>query len=427
MTEMLHSSDFARGASAPEYRDARVWPTRANPVLAWLANETCGECQLENIFFDLCRRLETEGVPISRASVFLRIDHPQWSAFHVLWCHGMNQPKVVLSSHGTTGEDPFREAALGKLDSKGREFRLRHHDGFDAGKNKGLWECMQREGLADYVAWPLQFSLGKRHLISFATSKSYGFSDDDLLDLAELLPVLASIMEIRLKDRLARDLLDIYLGPHAGEAILAGATRRGDGVTVEAAVMVMDLRGFTSICEQWPRDDLIAMLNDYFDAVSDPIERHGGEILKFMGDGLLAIFPGNAAAASKAVVDICKAMTELNGIRETRGARALQFGVGVNYGDVMYGNIGSRNRLDFTVIGPTVNVAARLEELTKTVGHTVLFSGAFVAKAGECSGLECLGECGLRGVERPVQVYGFCPSSDATVLSVQPEAQILWA
>jgi adenylate cyclase len=182
---------------------------------------------------------------------------------------------------------------------------------------------------------------------------------------------------------------------------------------VEAAVIVVDLRGFTSICEQWPRDDVIAMLNDYFDVVSEPIERYGGEILKFMGDGLLAIFPCDAAGASRAVADMCAAMASLNTIRQARGAGALDFGVGVNYGDVVYGNIGSRKRLDFTVIGQAVNVAARLEALTKLLGRNALFSGTFAAKAGTGAKLEYLGEFGLRGIRRPIEVCGFAePSSE---------------
>lgn len=278
-----------------------------------------------------------------------------------------------------------------------------------------LIECLRRELLTDYVAWPLPFTQGKCNLIYFATDRPCGFRDDDLLSLSELIPVLSSVLEVRVKNRLAHDLLETYVGSHAGEAILGGATKRGDCVTVEAAVMVVDLRGFTSICEQWPRDDVIAMLNDYFDAVSEPIERYGGEILKFMGDGLLAIFPCDAAGASRAVADMCAAMASLNAIRQARGAGALDFGVGVNYGDVVYGNIGSRKRLDFTVIGQAVNVAARLEALTKRVGRNAAFSAVFAAKVGTGAKLEHLGEFCLRGICRPIAVYGFAEPSREVV------------
>ena len=257
--------------------------------------------------------------------------------------------------------------------------------------------------------WPgrSRFTLGKRHFITFATDRPGGFRDDELAQLSELLPVLATVVDLRLKNRLARLLLDTYVGPHAGEAILGGATTRGSGFTVEAAIVVVDMRGFTSISDLWPRDDVIALLNDYFDALSEPIEKHGGEILKFMGDGLLAIFPRDAGAAIRAVADICRSMAALNLVRKAAGRVPLGYGVGVNFGDVMYGNIGSKTRLDFTVIGPAVNVASRLETLTKTVEPHVLFSAAFVARVGCQAMLKPLGTFPLHGVVQPLEVYAF--------------------
>jgi adenylate cyclase len=266
---------------------------------------------------------------------------------------------------------------------------------------------LSAEGLTDYVAWPLRFTLGKRHLVSFSSSQPDGFADIDLRRLAELLPALSSVVEIRVKNRLARDLLDTYVGPHAGEAILAGAIHRGSGFTVEAAVIIVDLRGFTTISDLWPRDDVIALLNEYFDALAEPIERHGGEILKFMGDGLLAIFPGDAPAAFHAVEDICLCLARLNANRAADGRPPLEFAVGCNYGDVMYGNIGSRKRLDFTVIGPAVNIAARLETLTKELNRKALFSAAFIAKASCGRRVQLCGRFPLRGVGEPIEVFSF--------------------
>jgi adenylate cyclase len=391
-------------------QDLRLWPTRPNPALAWLANATCGERHLDNIFFELCRKLQAQNVPITRASVFLQIDHPQWCALQVLWRHGMNEPKLVLSCFGERSADLFYERSHAAISAGDRTFRVRLEEIPESDDERKLRQCLRREFLTDYIACPLPFTLGKCNLVYFATDRPCGFCDDDLLSLSELIPVLSSVLEVRMKNRLAHDLLDTYVGPQASEAILAGATKRGDCMTVEAAVIVVDLRGFTTICEQWPRDDVIAMLNDYFDAISEPIERYGGEILKFMGDGLLAVFPSDAPAAGRAVADMCKAMASLNAIREGRGRGALDFGVGVNYGDVTYGNIGSRKRLDFTVIGSAVNVAARLEALTKLLGRNALFSGAFAAKAGDGAELQYLGDFCLRGISRPIAVFGFAAS-----------------
>src|SRR6201996_3614405 len=204
-------------------------------------------------------------------------------------------------------------------------------------------------------------TLVKRHAVAFSTDRPGGFDEAHIAALSELLPILALVSEIRMKNRLARTLLETYVGSQAGELIRAGATRRGSGTTVRAAILICDLRDFTRISDSWPRDDVIGLLNDYFDAMSEPIVQHGGEILKFIGDGLLAIFPLDRPSACAnllhAVSEARKAMAALNERNNANGGAPLNFGIGVHVGDVMYGNIGSRARLDFTVIGPAVNMA----------------------------------------------------------------------
>ncbi len=210
---------------------------------------------------------------------------------------------------------------------------------------------------------------------------------------------------------MARTLLQTYVGPHASEQILSGVTTRGSGATVGAAIMICDLRDFTAISDLWPRDDVIHLLNDYFDAMSDPIEHYGGEILKFMGDGLLAIFPLSKETACADLLQAIREgqalMAELNEQHARTGREPLRYGVGVHVGDVMYGNIGSRRRLDFTVIGPAVNIASRLESLTKEVKRPVLLSRAFVEMAGCAEDMDSLGTFPLRGLGEPVDVFAF--------------------
>ncbi len=384
-----------------------AWPRRRTAVLDWLVNETGEQRFLDNIFVELCQRLQEHGVPLVRAGMFLETNHPQWLGVRVAWRPGLKQADLQTIKYGARESEDYLQSPARYIREGGSEVRGRL-DRTDAADDPfPLFGELRREGVTDYVAWPFLFTLDKRHFITFATDRAGGFAEDDVDLLRELLPVLASVTEVRLKNRFARLLLDTYVGPHAGEAILAGATTRGSGFTVEAAIVVVDLRGFTSISDMWPRDDVIALLNDYFDALSEPIERHGGEILKFMGDGLLAIFPDDASAAIHAVADICRAMAALNVAREARGLDALGYGVGVNFGDVMYGNIGSKTRLDFTVIGPAVNVASRLETLTKEMKPNVLFSAAFVAKAS-CGGLlRPVGTFPLRGVGQPLDVFAF--------------------
>jgi adenylate cyclase len=270
---------------------------------------------------------------------------------------------------------------------------------------------MRAKGLTDYVAWPLYHTLGKRHIVTFATDRPGGFDDAHIASLKRLLPVLALVSEIRMKNRLARTLLETYVGTHAGELILAGATRRGTGTTVRAAIMICDLRDFTRISDNWPRDDVIDLLNDYFDAISEPVARHGGEILKFMGDGLLAIFPLSEPSACAnllhAVTEARQAMAALNEKNNGSGRAPLNFGIGLHVGDVMYGNIGSRTRLDFTVIGPAVNMASRLETLTKQFGKPVLLSRAFADFVERDFALEHVGEHSVRGFSDPIELFAY--------------------
>ncbi len=391
--------------------DEGRWPRRRTAILDWLVGETRGERFLDNILAQCCQRLRGAGVPVARATLHLRTDHPQWLGARILWRTGMAEAEIRPTEYGVIETDQFRDSPISAILGGADRIRERLDGPGDALAAYPVIDDLRREGLTDYVVWPLDHTLGKRHVISFAADRPGGFSDEDLTLLADLLPALALVTEIRLKNRLARTLLETYVGPHASEHILNGSTRRGSGVTVGAAILVCDLRGFTAISELWPRDDVIALLNDYFDAMSTPIERHGGEILKFIGDGLLAIFPladpGACDGLLRAVTEAREAMTVLNQGRAGRGLAALGYGIGVHAGDVMYGNIGSRTRLDFTVIGPAVNVAARLESLTKQVGHDALFSRDFVARLEDGARLGRLGSFPLHGVGAPVEVFGF--------------------
>jgi adenylate cyclase len=384
-------------------------PVVQDSASRWLLGDTCQERFLDRIFDTLCRKLCSQGMPIARAAVLLQIDHPQWLGLRVLWRPDMDEPDLRLRDESCAACDSDEEryaASLGDFEM------MRVHLADNAGDDD-LHPFLRRlrdQRFTDYVAWPLHFTLGKRHFISFASKRSGGFQPREIAYLAELIPALTCVMEIRVKNRLVRTLLCAYIGNHSGDAVLAGALHRGNGMTVEAAILVADLRHFTTLSDCCPRDEVLALLNDYFDTLSDPIERNGGEILKFMGDGVLAIFPQNASAAFRAVREICLSMTRLNSERTANGRAPLEFGIGANYGDVMYGNIGTRKRLDFTVIGPAVNVATRLEALTKQMRRRALFSGAFVEKADAGRCLHSCGKVALRGVGAPVEIFSFADS-----------------
>ncbi|HTO65780.1 MAG TPA: adenylate/guanylate cyclase domain-containing protein [Bradyrhizobium sp.] len=380
-------------------------------VMHWLTNDTRDQRFIDNIFAELCVRLQRAGIPVTRATLHLLIYHPQWLGARIMWADGMREAEIARVDYDVRERSEFIGSPASEIHDGATEVREKLEGDPASGRKHALYDELRANGLTDYVAWPMYHTLGKRHIVTFATDRVGGFDDAHIAGLKKLLPTLALVSEIRMKNRLARTLLETYVGSHAGELILAGATRRGSGTTVRAAIMICDLRDFTRISDNWPRDDVIELLNDYFDAISEPVARHGGEILKFMGDGLLAIFPLTQPSACAnllhAVTEARQAMAALNERNGGIGREPLNYGVGVHVGDVMYGNIGSRSRLDFTVIGPAVNMASRLEAFTKQLGRKVLLSRAFADLVKGDFDLERVGEYPVRGFSDPIELFAY--------------------
>jgi adenylate cyclase len=387
-----------------------VWPIRRRRILDWLVNETRGERFIDNILMEMCEKLLAAGVPVTRSSLHFRTNHPQWIGARILWAEGMKEAKINTFAYGVENTPQYLNSPVNEIHNGANEVRKNLEDLWE-GDDNPFYHELRDEGYSEYIAWPIDHTFDKRHVVTFSTNRPGGFTGEHLDFLRDLLPALTLVSEIRLKNIMARTLLQTYVGPHASEQILSGVITRGSGTTVGAAIMICDLRDFTAISDLWPRDDVIQLLNDYFDAMSDPIERHGGEILKFMGDGLLAIFPLSKPSACEdlltAIREGQEAMAQLNEQHKRLGREPLRYGVGVHVGDVMYGNIGSRRRLDFTVIGPAVNVASRLESLTKEVKRPVLLSRAFVEMATCSQEMDSLGSFPLRGLGEPVDVFAF--------------------
>jgi adenylate cyclase len=218
---------------------------------------------------------------------------------------------------------------------------------------------MDEEGISDYLILPLPFSDRAHYRVSFATKAAGGFTDDQLTRLAELVPTLASVVEILSVRRIAQNLMSTYLGRKTGQRVLDGMIQRGSTETINAAIWYSDLRGFTYLTDRLPSDVLISLLNDHFERIVGPIEANGGEVLKFMGDALLAIFPIDAlgseaqaaTAALHALDGALMATADRNLERRQDGQPEMDFWVALYLGDISYGNIGAADRLDFTVMG----------------------------------------------------------------------------
>ncbi|MGH6898681.1 MAG: adenylate/guanylate cyclase domain-containing protein [Geminicoccaceae bacterium] len=387
--------------------EAGHWPERRSPILDWLIGEARRLPNGRSLLRALCERLVAAGLPLARASFHIRILHPQLFGMGYYWQRGSEEIRVFRAEHGIQQTQLYRRSPMRVLFEGAGAVRQRL-DLPDVAFRFPLFYELRDEGLTDYVALPITFSDGKIHGTTWASDRPGGFATSDLAQIYDLLPLFSLLLEIHLNRRIAINLLDTYVGHAAGERILRGQITRGSGETVGAAIWFCDLRGFTALSERMDRDRLLACLNQYFDGMAKPVEEHGGEILKFMGDAMLAIFPFDSEQACRralqAALDARAAMAQLNRERAARGEEALGFGIALHAGDVMYGNIGAADRLDFTVIGPAVNLAARLEGLCRELGLDLVLSDAF---ARLCAAFEFhpLGAYQLAGIGRPVEVF----------------------
>jgi len=248
--------------------------------------------------------------------------------------------------------------------------------------------------------------------VTWATDRPSGFSDAEISALEEINPALAAIVEPRAIRRITENLLDTYLGPQAGRRVLAGQIQRAEGERLRAVIMMTDMRGFTALSDRLPGEEVIELLDDYFDAIVTPVKARKGETLKFMGDGVLAIFPAadddDFSAASVEALEAALEGLECFGVVNKAGRETdqteIRIGIGLHLGEVIYGNVGAADRLDFTVIGPAVNLASRIEGLTKRLLRPILTSSAF---ARICPPpLVSLGFHPVRGLFEPEEVFG---------------------
>jgi adenylate cyclase len=380
------------------------------PVTAWLLSAgrhigTPGE-----LLTGLCELLVGRNLPLDRASLHVSTLHPQVRGSRFLWQSGGGQSAEVHYGRLDTAIDAaYRTSPLYVVHQTGRSFRQRLDDAVAA--EFPILAELKTEGFADYLATPLVFSNGLQ-VATWSTRRRGGFSEGEISQIESLLPALAAVIETHEQRRMMRTLLETYLGRQAGRRVLNGTILRGDGETIAAALWYCDLRGFTAMSDAMARDDVIGLLNDYFECMAAPVQENGGEVLKFIGDALLAIFPiiddlDRDRACHVALMAAEAALAELRRLNDRRrqeGRPALEVGIGLHTGAVMYGNIGAPDRLDFTVIGPAVNLVARIEALCPTLGRTLLTSSRFASPCG--SKLVSLGRHELKGVAEPQVIFG---------------------
>ena len=390
--------------------------TSVHGIVDWLMAGAPPTKLPNEVLQHLCDRMIATGVNIDRGAVFVTTLHPYILGRSFVWRRGQ---KVVISEADISieGTEEWRNSPVIEAMSSNRPIRA-HLDQATA-KEYPVYKGLRAEGMTDYLAQPIEFINGERHVISWATKHKGGFTKDDLAAFEAVRNPVARIAEVYALRRTAVNLLNTYVGHEAGTRILLGQIRRGHTESINAAILLADMRGFTAFADTRPGTEVVALLNDFFECLVTAIHNHDGEVLNFMGDGLLAIFRitaehGEADMAGEALAAAREArvrVIELNKRRAEKDEPPLNWGVALHCGEVLYGNIGGAARLDFTTIGPAVNMAARLEALSKRMGRTVIVSSAV---ARHCRPTVVpLGRHELRGFREMEEVFGLADEEAA--------------
>jgi len=378
------------------------------PVIDWLLREGRLKADPVALVDSLAAQLLRAGAPLWRLRLGFFTIHPQVAAWAYVWKHG-EKTQIERFPHGVRQSAAFIGSPAQRMMDSGAPVRYRL-DALARADHRLLHE-LAAEGGTDYLLLPLRFSDGSRNVFAVATDIERGFGARDLANFEQLSHALGAALESAATHRIAETLLDTYVGHRSGRRILSGQIQRGAADIIEAAIWYADLRDFTALSEKLPSARLLEMLNAYFELVAQAVTPRGGEILRFMGDAMLILFPADqkgqlgaaCAAAMDAALDAFARAETVNHRRRLDACPEIRFGVGLNAGQVVYGNVGAPDRLDFTVIGPAVNRAARLESMTKDLGVPLLMTATFAAALGRPT--RSLGAHRMRGLEEPVEVF----------------------
>ena len=387
--------------------------TLMDRVVAWMRQAALQGDDLRTIVVGTCERLAAAGLPLARAHLSFSMLHPLYDASSFTWRRGaeIKMQEFLTIPNGVEPEafvkSPYFYLLNNNLD------HLRRRLGDSASDEFPVFKDLQELGITDYLAFVQSFDQPNRGMLgSWATDAKDGFSEEMIKALMRIQGNLAMAARIAVLGQLAENMLTTYIGGDAGKRVLSGQIRRGDGETVRAILVMGDMRESTKLAERGGRQIFIDTLNEFFDAVALPFNRNGGEILSFIGDGFLAVYPCDrhrvpselaAKSAMAAVRQANARMAVLNASRQEQGLHPIGYGIGLHVGNVMYGNVGLNNRLAFSAFGAAVNEVQRLESLNKKFGTSVVASDEFVKYSG--GEWQSLGHEQLRGVDHKVAVF----------------------
>ncbi|MGA7527216.1 MAG: adenylate/guanylate cyclase domain-containing protein [Pseudolabrys sp.] len=388
-------------------------------IIDWLGGPAGQIPSLIEEFDEFAWRMMAAGFPLLRTTFHLRTLHPQYLGATFVWWRTTGQTVQTFVTHEAQDlygheDNPVRRVLVG-----GDTLR-RRVDVADDELDFPILRDLKAAGATDYFALPVKSSFGTNYMVTYVTDRISGFTAQEISDLKRVTRRLPLLADLRNHRRIASNILNAYLGPKTGPKVLAGQIRRGAGEEITAVLWSSDLRGFTERSDRLAGSQVIAMLNALFDAQAQAIATHGGEILKFIGDGLLGIFPiehaDKAATAARCALDAA-----MQAVEAARGLMhdpplvdepPLEIVVALHIGTVIYGNIGAADRLDFTVIGPAVNLVSRIESVAKALNLPIVVSDDFARAYGEP--LRPLGRHQLRGLAAPHDL--FAPTAAVVLL-----------
>lgn len=376
----------------------------------WLSHTSWRIPGIDGVLEGFCTQLLAAGFPLMRFAAVVGTLHPQIRSYYFVWRYDGGLEEHA-GTHGIEKTDQFLKSPFPPVFNDGASIRYRLETKA-GGLQYPILEELRGAGATDYVALPMEFGGGERTALSFATPRPGGFTDRELLALYPAVSQLTRVLETKALRRTAVNLLDTYVGHDAGEHILSGQVHRGDMERIQAVLWYCDLRRFTELSEQLPGAEVIELLNAYFQVMAAPLRDAGGEVLKFIGDAMLAVVRPRRSntprettcrraliAAERAIADL----DALNIERRARGAREIASGIALHVGEVLYGNIGAEDRLDYTVIGPAVNLVSRIEGLNPALGEPILVSTGFAAMVDRP--MKSLGRHQLRGIAEPQDIF----------------------
>ena len=389
-----------------------------NEINEWLVKAALEGTSESGIVDGVCRQLEAAGFSLARATVAMNLLDPTFDARVVRWTrHTAAREDAFALTVGSEADEDFRRSPFFHM--------IRHHvpafrRRLDATHGHGeftLLDDFQKAGMTEFIAFAqgvgesMLLGEGEGIISAWVTDAPGGFTDAQAGLVQAIMPALALAFMLRTTNRVARTLITTYLGRDAAERVLAGNIVRGRAEAIRAIVWYSDLIGFTRISDTTSPEIVLALLNDYAEVQVEAIEAHGGHVLKFIGDGMLAIFPDDDTARGcrrvlAAAQDLRARIAGVNERREAAGLATTDTHLALHVGELLYGNLGSPRRLDFTVLGAAVNMAARMEAMCGSLDQKVIVSEAFAEALGEARGaLVSLGRYALKGIARPEELF----------------------